>query len=120
MIVGLDHLRQPKLQRDLRQIFVPVIFANGRDNDLPGITAAIENRAVQFDEKIYQPGEAIKITGRTICLPCNRLAILGPGDAAPQGWEHNPPDCIVIVQAQRPRKLVFRTCTFMMGWRPRA
>jgi hypothetical protein len=111
----LDRLRKPKLQRDLREIFVPVIFANGKDDDLPGIIAAIENRAVQFDEKIYQPGEPIVIYWREIRLSCNRLAILGQGDTPPDGWEHNPPNCVVIVEAQRPRKIRLRHCIFLMG-----
>jgi hypothetical protein len=116
----LNRLRKPKLQRDLREIFVPVIFANGQDNDLPGIIAAIENRAVQFDEKIYQPGEAIEISKRVLCLACDRFALIRPGSTPPHGFEHNPPYSVVIVEAEHPRSFIMRDCTFMMGWRPRA
>ena len=35
--------------------FVPVIFANGEDDDLPGIAAALQNEAVQYGEHVYLP-----------------------------------------------------------------
>lgn len=48
--------------------FVPVIFANGQDNDSPGLQAACDNEAVQFDDRVYEPGESIDIIGRTLLL----------------------------------------------------
>lgn len=48
--------------------FVPVIFANGEEDDAPGLQAAFDNDAVQFDGRIYEPGEPIAITGRHIVL----------------------------------------------------
>ncbi len=53
---------------DLKKLFVPVIFANGEDDDTQGLIAAIENERVQFDEKIYDPGEHISISDRKILL----------------------------------------------------
>lgn len=46
--------------------FVPVIFANGEDDDTPGFVAAIQNEAVQFDDVIFKPGEGLEITGRML------------------------------------------------------
>ena len=57
---------RPKL--DLGLLFVPVIFANGEDDDVPGLVAAIEHKPVQFDERIYAPDEDIVISGRSILL----------------------------------------------------
>lgn len=39
--------------------WVPVIFANGADDDLPGFVAMFENRKVQLGDKIYKPDEAM-------------------------------------------------------------
>jgi hypothetical protein len=51
--------------------FVPVIFANGEDDDGPGLQACFDNEAVQFDDRIYEPGEPVSIFGRriVICAP---------------------------------------------------
>ena len=46
--------------------FVPVIFANGEDDDLPGLTAAFRNEKVLYGERVYKPGEEIAITRRKI------------------------------------------------------
>jgi len=59
--------------RDL--LTVPVIFANGRDDDLPGFRAAIENKRVFFRDRIYEPGEAIKSEGHTLAFSCGRIII---------------------------------------------
>lgn len=48
--------------------FLPVIFANGEDDDSVGFAAALENAPVLFDGRVYRPGEAIKIIGRKMCF----------------------------------------------------
>ena len=55
-----------KSKTDLKTLFIPVIFANGEDDDEPGLTAAANNEIVQFDETVYQPGQPITITNRQI------------------------------------------------------
>lgn len=57
---------------------VPVIFANGTDDDLPGLVAAIENRRVQFDDRIYEPGDALTIERRKL-RSSRRIFVVGPG-----------------------------------------
>lgn len=54
---------------------VPVIFANGEDDDLPGFTAALRNEPVLFGETIYQPGEDITINGKRLAFSCNNIII---------------------------------------------
>jgi hypothetical protein len=49
--------------------FYPVIFADGETSDTPGFTAACANDFVMFDDRLYMPGETIRIYGRRIYLP---------------------------------------------------
>ncbi|MCB5201703.1 hypothetical protein LH464_04320 [Neorhizobium sp. T786] len=58
---------------------VPVIFANKRDNDLPGFIAALENRRVAIDGRIYEPGETIDFSGLTMAFACGRIMIIKGG-----------------------------------------
>lgn len=47
--------------------FVPVIFANGKDDDSYGVAAWLkQDQRVQFDGRIYAPGEHIVISGRSM------------------------------------------------------
>lgn len=46
-----------KSETEFKLDFVPVIFANGEDDDGPGLTAALTNQRVQFMDKIYQPNQ---------------------------------------------------------------
>lgn len=59
-------ITKPKV--DLRAIFVPVIFANGTDDDSTGLQAAVDNEAVMFDDKVYQTDEALVIEGRELVV----------------------------------------------------
>jgi hypothetical protein len=88
MIDSLE--KPPKTHRktDLKTLFVPVIFANGKDDDIPGLVAAIENKVVQFDDDLYQPGEELTITNRTL-LFSKGLCILGHDDAIPEDIDTN-------------------------------
>jgi len=88
--MGILDLLKPKKKTDLRSQFVPVIFANGRDDDLPGLQAAVRNEAVQFDERIYQPDESLQIIRRTIAFSAAGLWMCGPDVKlpanVPNGW----------------------------------
>ena len=48
--------------------FVPVIFANGEDDDAPGLQACFDDEPVQYENRIYEPGEAVTIFGRHLIL----------------------------------------------------
>ena len=98
--------------------FHPVIFANGEDDDLPGVAAALENKPVYFLERLYQPGEPIVVAFKKVVLS-NYIAIederrnvslvIGDGTGAPH---------IVRIKGGRPaRNLLFRNCniTFQQG-----
>jgi hypothetical protein len=65
MSTGL--LEKPRRARGLPR-FVPVIFANGEDDDGPGLQACADNEAVQFDDRVFEPGEAIMICGRKLVV----------------------------------------------------
>lgn len=48
--------------------FVPVIFANGEDDDWPGLQAFVDDEAVLFDDRIYEPEDSLTIRRRHIVL----------------------------------------------------
>lgn len=81
---------------DLATLFVPVIFANGQDDDTPGLVALFSNEAVQFDERVYQPGGLIKIAHRAIVMTRNILIrIAPPGHSLAIGiYGHRPPPAL--------------------------
>lgn len=65
---------------DLKTLFVPVIFANGIDDDLPGLLAAFMNEAVQFEDHIYQPRDRIVIIGKVLLIDSRKGAWVDDGD----------------------------------------
>ncbi len=56
---------------------IPVIFANGKDDDTLGLAAAFRNETVLFDEKEIKPFEDIVLYKRTIILT-RPILVLGP------------------------------------------
>lgn len=64
----MDHVLEREPVTKKMPEWVPVIFANGIDDDTPGLLAAMSNEKVQFGEKIYQPTEGIYIRGKDIRL----------------------------------------------------
>lgn len=84
--MNVTTLRKPCA--DLRKMFVAVIFANGKDDDLLGLAAAVENEPVQFDEHVYMPGEDILIERRHIILSKGLWFALARGElpADPENW----------------------------------
>ena len=72
--------------------FHPVIFANGEDDDLPGIEAAFLNQPVYYLNTLVAPGEAIIIGFKNVALSKymsiedangTPLLIIGDGFGAP-------------------------------------
>ena len=55
-----DKLRLPE--------FIPVIFANGEDDDSDGIQAAVNNKKVLYGDTIYQPGQDLVVAKMTLCI----------------------------------------------------
>lgn len=51
---------------DLNAVFIPVIFANGEDDDLPGIVAALEGRDVLYNESVVRPADPLLIYKRRL------------------------------------------------------
>lgn len=68
----------PQTDIAARLNLVPVIFANGVDDDLTGLVAAIGNGRVLFDDRVYGPGEAIVIERRNL-RSSRRIFVVGPG-----------------------------------------
>lgn len=91
---------------DLRDMFVPVIFANGEDDDIPGVIAAIEDRPVMYEDRIYQPGEAVTVVMKRV-LFTKGLHIIQHGFESkiptPDGW-------VRIVEAPGAREVTFAHC----------
>jgi hypothetical protein len=58
-----DLKTRPRQQTDLRTLFVPVIFGNGKDDDTRGLLAALLNEPVYLEDRVYQPGEDMTICG---------------------------------------------------------
>lgn len=93
--------------------FVAVIFANGEDDDLPGIAAAVANEAVQLDDRVYEPGDAISIIGRNLHVsePFRVHGAEGTFDIG-----KNP--CVVLnIDASGGRVVYFENCLFTVGGR---
>ncbi len=44
--------------------WLPVIFANGEDDDGPGVAAYISGKKVQFDDEVFPPEKDLHIVGR--------------------------------------------------------
>lgn len=116
MMALLDLIRRPKKKKAPALDFVPVIFANGSDDDLPGLTAAIENRRVQFQERIYKPDETIVIHRQVLALSCNFLLIIGHDEPDPS---HRLRAGDAFIREARPSRRVDIThCNIIMGVRP--
>lgn len=90
--------------------FVPVIFANGEDDDLPGLTAAIRNERVQYGDRIYKHGEEIIIHDKVLRLCCDSLHILGVDDKEPSDAE---PGAVVVREGGR--RILYEDVSVRMG-----
>lgn len=56
----------------------PVIFANGEDDDLPGLQAFARNEAVQYRDKVYEPDETVAVVGH-LNLSCHGVLFSAEG-----------------------------------------
>lgn len=62
--VKADHTALLMKKLDL----VPVIFANGEDDDVPGLKAAFDGQRVQYLNKVYDVTEDINLHGAFISM----------------------------------------------------
>lgn len=90
---------------NVAEMFVPVIFANGEDDDLPGLAAAVENRHVQFDDRIYKPGEELIIDRRHLYLS-RGIFIVG----AKADWPVAADEWFVVREADPGRPITISNC----------
>jgi hypothetical protein len=87
--------------------FVPVIFANGEDDDIPGIVAAIENKRVQFDDKLYEPGEPLSVVRRKLVIS-RKLCAVSDGTEPPERCRSA--EWVVAIEPRDHRQIVFHFC----------
>lgn len=99
--------------------FVPVIFANGEDHDLPGLIAMAGNKAVQFGSRIYEPGEKVSIVGMHLRVPKPILFVDPYGGVAPLPdfqYGRYAPDFFAVVETTRAgRSIEIVDCTMVLG-----
>jgi len=103
----LDVIEKPKT--DLRSKFIPVIFANGVDDDLPGFVAAAQNNVVLFDEDVYQPSQGIVIFGRHLVFG-KKLCVVGAEDDIPEGIRAERDRWEIVVQPKGARRIAIHSC----------
>lgn len=98
--------------------FHPVIFANGEDDDFPGIVAAMENKPVYFLERLYRPGEQISVAFKTIRVSNyiavedeyrNVTLVFGDGYGAPH--------IVRIKDGKLKREIRFQNCSIVVDQR---
>lgn len=100
-----DVLTKPRT--GLWAILVPVIFANGEDDDLPGLTAALHNKAVQYEKKIYKPGENIEIYDKSMVFNCRGIIIIGSSGDVPENQDN-----WTVIRSTGGRHINIRDCCF--------
>lgn len=110
-------LTNPILPRAARKVDrsiwnVPVIFANGRDDDGPGLVAAAANERVLFDAKIYEPDENIDIVGRNLALSAPGVTVVDcDGDVIhmPPGMPPTP-GYLIVRYSRMARQIAISRC----------
>lgn len=100
--------QQPKT--DLSALFVPVIFANGEDDDLAGLLATFRDEAVLFGDRVYQPGEDVSVIQRSLRMS-RRLRVLNPSEDAPTGLDET---WVVVRQPVNSRFVTICDCSVFL------
>lgn len=99
---------------DLTKLLVPVIFANGMDDDLTGLIAAFMDQPFLFADKVYQPGEKLLIERKALMLSCFGLFVCNKGDTVPP----LPGGTVVCVRPIPARECVLMGCNITFNHRP--
>lgn len=103
-----DVIEKPKT--DLRSKFVPVIFANGHDDDLPGFVAAVQNEAVLFDGDVHKPSESIFIVGRNLRFT-KKLCVVSASDDIPSHILNEVSKWLVVIVPESGRHITVKSCS---------
>ena len=93
--------------------FVPVIFANGVDDDLPGIAAALRDEAVQYDGVIREPGEPV-VSNCTSRLCVDHIHFIS-GGAVVFCADNGLADAPLELHMAATRLIVFDHVVFIIG-----
>lgn len=107
-----------KIRRHITELStVPVLFANGRDDDLPGFIAACRNERFSFDGRIYEPGEDFTLSGATQSFSCGRITINLNGYIVhiPNIGMPSPGRCIYIKAAHPGRNVLINHSNYNFG-----
>ena len=96
---------------------IPVVFANGEDDDTLGLVATLSNQRVIYEEDTYEVGQDVRIEGRRLLIS-RPLLVVGHGqsptvDLAEFGHPDGP---IVVEQPASPRCVTIANCTMILGW----
>lgn len=94
--------------------FVPVIFANGVDDDLPGIAAAMADEAVQYDGVIREPGEPVVVSNCTSRLCVDHIHFIS-GGAVVFCADNGLADAPLELHMAATRLIVFDHVAFIIG-----
>lgn len=97
--------------------FVPVIFANGVDDDLPGIEAALRDEAVQLDGVICEPGDPVVVSNCTSRLRVDHVHFMSGGNlvfCADNGLGQAP----LVLHMAATRLVMFEHVVFIIGKAP--
>lgn len=90
---------------------LPRIWADGSHDDLAGIVAAVENKAVEFDGAIYKKGDALRIEDRTIYVS-RRIYVVG-ASASLDALVRMPDDAVVCFEGIPSRRIEILGCGFI-------
>lgn len=74
-----------KAQLATQSRMIPKIYADGENDDLPGIVAACEDKLVLYDGTLYAPGEALLVVGAN-CLLSRALFIKASPSCLREGF----------------------------------
>lgn len=83
-------------------LLIPVLFANGVDDDLPALRAIVGNRHIMFDGKIYAPNEKVTVTGRTLSFSCGAIVVHHNGKFQSMEPDSGPKPGSTIVTLHQP------------------
>jgi len=81
-----EHITKPQVQ--VETVSIPVIFADGENDDLPGLVAAIEGKPFLFDGELYAPDRDLDILGRRLVVTrCIYVIAHDNADVEPLEWD---------------------------------
>lgn len=107
----VDLLTRPEVKPALH--WLPVIFANGEDDDTPGLAALFAGEAVLIQDRLQPAGEDVLIE-RLLLVFDRRIDVVEDGEATITFGSDWPEDMAIRVVKSDPRKIIFDSCEFYM------